>query len=71
MKSKFYLADKRMLSEISQIFDIINIVNYNFELLLLLKFELYVEALDPGGVKIVHNNLSHTDHLPHSTLLLI
>lgn len=71
MESKFYFTDQRVLIKIPQILNIINIIDNDFEYLLLLKFKLYVEALNPGWVKVVHDDLRQANHLPHPTLLLI
>jgi len=71
MQSKFELTDKIMPIPGFQILKVINIVNYDLELLLLFKFVGHVKALDPLGIQVVHDDLCHAQHLPHVASLLI
>ena len=53
-----------MAGKIVHILQIIDIINLHFEVLALLKVILDIETLDPGGVEVVTDDLSHADALP-------
>jgi len=71
VQSELKTTNQIMLGPIFQIVKVINIVDSNFELLLLFEFVRHVEALDPFGIEIVHDDLCHAQHLPHVSFLLL
>jgi len=71
MEGEFKLANKIMFIPGFEVLEIINIVNNYFKKLLLLKFIWHIEALHPLGVEVIHDDFSHSNHLPHIASLLI
>ena len=60
-----------MATQIVDVVSVINIVHFCFELLTLLKVVLNIEALDPGWIKIVHDDLCESELLPRVANLLV
>lgn len=71
MEGELQLANKIMFVPSFKILEIINIIHDYFEELLLLKFVWYVEGFNPFWVEVVHNDLSHSNHLPHVASLFV
>ena len=69
MQSKLELSDEIMSLKRPRIIKVVNIIDYYFELLLLFETIPHIEALDPFGIKIIHNNFCHANQAPRSTLL--
>ena len=69
MQSKLELSDEIMSIKRPRIIKVVNIIDYYFELLLLL-FDIYQSTVPmPFGIKIIHNDFCHAYQAPRSTLL--
>ena len=69
MKVEFNLTNQIMFIPLFQIVKIVNIIHHCFEQLLFFEFVRHIKTLDPLWIKAIHDNFSHTKHLPHVTSL--
>ena len=60
-----------MAAKVEQVLLIVNVIDIDFVVLSPFKVILDIEALDPGGVQVVHDDLCHTEALPLSALLAV
>jgi len=71
MEGELKLSNEIVISIGCKVIEIVDVIYSDLEYLLLLEFVLDIEAFDPFGVEIVHDDLSHSEHLPHVTFLLV
>jgi len=67
MKRKQELSNKVVLVQVLNIFVIITVKYLNFESVLLLKLKIYSDFTDKLRIKVVMNDFSLTNTLPHSS----
>lgn len=65
MKREFKFSDKIVTGPSREILKVVDVIDRDFENLLLLELVWHVEALDPLGAEVVHDHLGHANHLPH------
>ena len=68
---EFTGANMVVSSEVIQIVHVVNIVDFDLEVLSFLEVILHVEALNPGRRQVVHDHFSHAKPLPLGASLLI